>query len=114
MAAHEARTSFTVGAVAGVYATEEIIFGGTSATRSPSLTAVTALVETLGLATDAVVELWLLKIGGAPATAGDWIYTGESLTSGAETWPLASWPGAKIRVKSGGTAGTAIISAAAD
>lgn len=116
----EARTSFTVGAVAGVYATEEIVFAGGVAlgsslgAQSPGLTAVTALVESLGLAVDAVVELWLLKVGGTPGTAGHWFYAQESLTAGAETWPLASYRGAKIRVKSGGTAGTVIINATAD
>lgn len=112
----EDRKSFTVTAVNGVYAAEEITFAARDVlTTTQAVTAVTALLETLGTATGAIVELWLLKVGGVVATAGDWLYAGESIAAlGAETWPLASWRGVKIRVKSAGVAGTVVVSATAD
>lgn len=115
MAQFEIRQSFTVPAGAGSYAPEEIILGGTASVRSTPLYAVTALVETLGGATGAVTELWLLKAGGDPTVSGDWFNSGNSITgTGSGTWPLAAWRGGKIRVKSAGVAGTEVISAAAD
>ena len=70
-----------------------------------------------------VVELWIAKLG--PAAAGtrsfatyvndDFVYSGQALdaATGTETFVLAGWPCFEIRVKSGGTAGSPIISATA-
>lgn len=86
-----------------------------------SFQGVTVGVETS--VTGMVVELWLAKLG--PAQAGtrsfaeylndDFFYSGQALdaATGAETFVLAGWPCFEIRVKSGGTAGSPIISATA-
>lgn len=70
-----------------------------------------------------VVELWLAKLG--PAHAGtrsfaeyvndDFFYSGQALdaATGAETFVLAGWPCFEVRVKSGGTGGSPVISATA-
>lgn len=107
--------SFAVPATAGQYAPEYILFGSTSpSTPSEPLLGVTALVESAPAG--AVVELWLPKFTGnqPPTVPTDYVYSGWSITGGAETWPLASWRGALLRVKSGGTAGSAVVSASAD
>ena len=70
-----------------------------------------------------VVELWLAKLG--PAVAGprrfaeylndDFVYSGQALdaATGAETFALAGWPCFEVRVKSGGTGGSPVVSATA-
>lgn len=70
-----------------------------------------------------VVELWLAKLGPAHAgtrsfaeyTNDDFFYSGQALdaATGAETFALAGWPCFEIRVKSGGTGGSPVISATA-
>jgi hypothetical protein len=114
VAKHSGTQDFTVSAVADEYAPERLnLCKLTAAEAYESLIGVTALVEA-GVAA-AVVELWLLKRGGDPADDAHFFNTGKSITaSGSETWPLASWDGAQLRVKSGGTAGTLIACATAD
>ena len=70
-----------------------------------------------------VVELWLAKLG--PAHAGtrsfaeylndDFVYSGQALdaATGAERFYLAGWPCFEVRVKSGGTGGSPVVSATA-
>ena len=63
-----------------------------------------------------VVELWLPRIGATKGSMidDDYKYSGKAFgASGAETWALAGYPGAQIRVKSGGTGGTAVVSCSA-
>jgi hypothetical protein len=106
--------NFTVPAGAGSYAPETLsLCKSNAAAARDALIGVTALIEQ-GVAT-AVVELWLLKRGGDPTNSAHFFNTGSSVTaSGSATWPLASWDGAQLRCKSGGTAGTLIASATAD
>jgi hypothetical protein len=106
--------SFTLGAGVGTYAPERLNLCKASQNEAyQNLIGVTALIES-GVAT-AVLELWLLKRGGDPTNDAHFFNTGKSLTaSGAETWPLASWDGAQLRAKSGGTAGSLVVSATAD
>jgi hypothetical protein len=106
--------TFVVPVAAGEYAPEVLTFARSSNDMAPlSVIAATALV-TAAVAT-AVVELWLLKEDGDPSLDAHWFNTGKSITtSGAETWPLAGWDGVQFRVKSGGTAGNATISASAE
>lgn len=113
------RTSFTVPAGAGSYAPEVMTFGVVPSTViQDGLTGVTLLIETVGLATGAIFELWLPKVVGTTDTPPDistgYFNSGLSITAGAETWALASYPGAQIRVKSAGVAGTAIANGSAD
>lgn len=107
------RQSFTVPAGSGQYAPEAITLaqGSAAGAGKPQLLGVTALIE--AAIANAVVELWLLKIGGDPTANGDYFFSGKSTTTG-DTFPLASWPGAQLRVKSGGTAGNHIVNATAD
>ena len=73
--------------------------------------------------TDATVELWLAKLSVAKAGTrsfaeyvnDDFFYSGQSFTSaeGSETFVLAGWPCFELRLKSGGTGGTRVISATA-
>lgn len=106
--------NFTVPVGAGTYAPERLTLAKASQSQAyDSLIGVTALIEQ-GVAA-AVLELWLLKRGGDPTNDAHFMNTGKSITaSGSETWPLASWDGAQLRAKSGGTAGTLIVSATAD
>ena len=108
------RTSFAVPATSGTYAPERITFGSDNPSTPPdALLGLTSLLESAPAG--AVVEVWLPKIGAAvPAADADYFFSGDSHTSGRITVPLASWPGAQIRVKSGGTAGTAVVNATAD
>lgn len=106
------RASFVVPVTSGNYAPESITFG-VAGSRPIDLLGVTVLAETLPAS--AAVELWVLKHGGTHGTSADYFHFGDALTSaGGKTWSLASVGGAQIRVKSGGTSGTAAINAWAD
>lgn len=116
VAQDEKRGSFTVPATSGSYAFERITFGAVpSGVPEQALTAITVNVDA-SIAT-MVVELWLPRIGGGskpPSTFvdGDYQFSGKSIgATGSETWPLAGYTGAQLRVKSGGTSGTATLSA---
>lgn len=118
-AIYEARQTFAVPATSGQYAPERITFmppAGPAGIRVDplDLVGVTALIES-NTATGAVLELWLPKVGTvSPGVDADYVYSGKGITSGAETWPLASYPGAQLRARSAGTAGSMAVSASAD
>ena len=110
------RETFTVPAASGSYAPERIAFGEVPSGLAPmSFEGVTAVVNT-SVAT-MVVELWLPKVGVASGSHidTDYTYSGQALdaATGGETFVLAGYPGAQIRVKSGGTGGSAVVSASA-
>lgn len=110
-----ARKSFTVPSTSGQYAPEEIVFApSTAAVPSPGLLGVSAVVESLPASS--ALELWLLQIEADPTNAGNWFYSGNNITAANAlvTWPLASYPGAKLRAKSGGTSGSLVADASAD
>lgn len=104
--------SFAVPVTSGQYAPERMTFAPPSGVSAVPLLGVTALLESGP--SGVVLELWLLKFNGTPATDAHWVYSGKSITGGGETWPLASYPGAQLRAKSGGTAGTAVVTGSAD
>jgi len=109
------RSSFTVPATSGQYAPERITFPGTFASGlvpDEGLLGLTALIES-NTATGATLELWLPKIGATGIDA-DYTVTSTTATAGAINLALASYPGAQLRVKSGGSAGTMTVSATAD
>jgi hypothetical protein len=113
------RLAFTVPSTSGGYAFERITFGAVrSGQPEDSFQGVTAMIEGSGVAT-AVLELWLPRLDAGSKHPSDFIdsdysYAGKSVTAtGGETWPLAGYPGAQIRVKSGGTSGTMTVSATA-
>lgn len=116
VAQQQFRQAFTVPSTSGAYAPERIAFGEVAAGVAPmGFEAVTASVDVS--VTSMVVELWLPKVGiaGGAHLDTDYTYSGQALdaATGAETFVLARYPGAQIRVKSGGTAGTAVVSASA-
>lgn len=73
--------------------------------------------------TDATCELWVPKLAVAKAGTrsfkeylnDDFVYSGQSFTAAEvmETFVLAGVPCFELRVKSGGTGGTAVIAATA-
>lgn len=103
------RAVFVVPAGAGEYAPERITI-----LRPQQIYGLTTLIEA-GPAS-AVYELWLLRAGGDPSnddpdTTDD--FAKWKTSTGGETWPLAGWYGAQIRVKSDGNAGNATVSVTA-
>lgn len=111
MPKHVARVTFTVPATAGQYAPERIQLNSQSASVvTPTLLGATALIE--AAPASAALELWLLRVNGDPTNDAD--YHLYDSTTASKTWPLASFPGAQLRAKSGGTAGSMTVSATAD
>lgn len=104
---NKGRSDFTVPVTNGNYAPEAIIFPG----RHVSIS---VMVE--ALPASATIELWLLKAGLPPSSSvADYVYSGKNFTATGHTMvELASWSGLMLRAKSGGTAGTATVSAHAD
>lgn len=105
------RASPAVTITSGAYSATKITFPGPVSNAHSGLLGVTVMFE--ALVATAVAELWLCSIGSDPTLDASYFFSGQSTTTGA-TWPLASWPGAQIRFKSGGTAGTIIANATAD
>lgn len=109
------KVSFTVPSTSGSYAPERIAFGEVKSGQVlDTFQGVTASVYTS--VTGMVVELWLPRADVTPGAHidGDYTFSGKSFgPSGGETWALAAYPGAQIRVKSGGSAGTAVVSGSA-
>lgn len=108
--------TFTVPVTSGSYAPERIAFGEVPVGLAPmSFEGVTATVNTS--ITAMVVELWLPRVGIASGAHldTDYTYSGQALdaATGGETFVLAGYPGAQIRVRSGGTDGSAVVSASA-
>lgn len=106
-----AQQSFTVPAVSGGYAAERLRFGdvGEGQPRD-QFDRVTVVGHSS--ATDADVELWLLKWDAvSPYTNDDYTFSGQKIdATGVLTVELAGYPGGEIRVKSGGNAGTNVVS----
>lgn len=119
--------------VAGDYASERITFGPDS-TGMPdgSFCGITALIEN-GAPALVTVELWLAQVADSQVSGSDrtdlqyhysglvlapagvaYAPTGATASFGSATWPLAGWPGAQLRVKSGGSSGQMYLSATAD
>ncbi len=107
--------TFMVPAASGSYAPERWTCGDVKAGQPwDAFQGVTASVY--ASVTGMVVELWLPRFGATKGSMidDDYKYTGKFIgATGAETWALAGYPGAQIRVRSGGTAGTATVSCSA-
>lgn len=132
-----ARQSFTVPATSGDYANEVITIGAVPSGVPPTdFAGVTILLEGAGTVNDplknVVVELWLPRVEASDKaqsqmTSADYYhsgqvvvpvgvaFTGVGVTSsfGSLTYALSGYPGAQIRVKSGGTAGSCVVSVSA-
>jgi hypothetical protein len=114
LALFDARQSFTVPATAGQYAPERLTLAAAAGTITPAINAITAVAESA--AANSVTEIWLPKSGAAvPPTDADFFVSAFSVTgASADTFALAGVRGAQIRVRSGGTAGTTVVSATAN
>lgn len=116
------RQAFVVPATSGNYASERITFGAVSSGQIEQyFRGIMALAEG-PLVTGCTVELWLRKVADSTEAASamddlDYTLAGTNFTpltvAGGIAWTLHAWPGAQIRVKSGGTQGTQNVSAAA-
>lgn len=101
----------------GQYAEEVITFGPVGVGDAEEFyRQIGAVVH--NLVAGASVELWLAKVTPGGTLASDRAYDGyvnSSLTplttQAFQNWVLPAWPGAQIRVKSGGTAGVMGVSA---
>lgn len=107
--------TFTVPSTSGSYAPERWTFGDVASGMPwDSFQGVTASVY--ATVTGITCELWLARLGATPGSLidGDYHYTGKSIgATGSETWALAGYPGGQIRVKSGGTSGSAVVTCSA-
>ena len=110
------RVTVNVPGVSGNYA-EFITFGAAGVGQNVQFfREITALVE--NYVAGSTVELWLPHVvdsseAASDRDAGDYFNSGFSTltAAGAVRWVLSAWPGAQIRVKSGGTPGAMTISA---
>lgn len=114
------RQAFTVPGVSGNYANERITFGAAKAGDIESaFREISALVEGPGaILAGASLELWLPKVADGTMLAEnrtDADYFNSAVTpqtvQGLARWQLSTWPGAQLRVKSGGTGGVVTVSA---
>ena len=107
-----ARKTFAVPGTGGQYAPEEILTRQGDSLALDKVSKLRVLVESL--TATAEVELDLLKPGQDPRLAASWFVDAVSLTAAglATHEELAGWPGVRIRVKSGGTSGSTIVSVA--
>ena len=100
---------------AGSYSTADgDLYFANPATLTPSLIRfVGVLIESLGAATGALVELWILREGGDQSNIAHWFYSGKATTAavGFTSFDLGIAQGVLLRVKSGGTAGSVAVSA---
>lgn len=114
------RKTFNVPATSGNYAEERITFGDVqSGDAEMAFREITALAES-PFVNSATVELWLPKVADGSEAASDisdadYTLAGTNFTTltaaGGVRWVLSAYPGAQIRVKSGGVTGGMSISA---
>ena|SRR3990167_5470656 len=108
---------FTVPAGSGSYAAEIMyLTSGDPETLPTGVGQFDVVSELTGVVSDletaSTLEVDILKPGGDPATAADWILAvAEWTAAGLQTLvALSGWPGVRIRCKSGGTLGTTDLS----
>lgn len=106
------RQSFTVPVTSGQYAPELITLSEGAQGLGTAWDKALVAIESGGPA-GAVAELWLGEIGLDPTNTANYINSGISITIGSTSVSLAGWPTVQIRVKSGGTAGSALVGASA-
>ena len=102
--------TFTIPGGAGSYAPTVIFTRQDQARGQPDdVSELTLMIESLPAT--AAIEVDLLKPGGDADVAADWLLAVQSHnTIGLKpVLQLASWRGARIRGKSGGTAGPAVV-----
>lgn len=104
------RQTFVVPATAGQYA-PEVLYCRASSAIQDRVRRVSVFVESLP--TLAQIEVEVLKRGGDPTNSGDWLSGPVYLnaTGLAEDLNFADWLGVRLRAKSGGSAGSAVVDA---
>lgn len=126
------RVSGTVPGTSGNYMEERITFGAVGVGElEQSFMGVTALLESAPASV--VLELWLPKVTvgsnlASDRTDSDYFFSGyavypigtavtptgaQAASYGSATWSLAGYPGAQLRLKSGGVGGAAAFSGSA-
>jgi len=103
---------FTIPAGAGTYATEIVyVRQSRTAVQPKSFSQVLELVLLIeALPTSCAIEVDVLKPGGDPDTAADWVIAvGSETTTGLKSPLVFYQAGLRVRAKSGGTAGTAKV-----
>lgn len=104
--------TFSLPSTSGSYSAQRLTFGEVgSGQAKESYQGITVSVDTS--VASMTVELWLPSVAAdVPFIDGDYTYSGKSIgATGSETWALAGYPGCQIRVKSGGTGGSPVLSA---
>jgi hypothetical protein len=112
MAGNLRSKTFAVPGGAGVYAPEILYLAqDENHPQSDDVSEVTLFIESLPAT--AVVEVDLLQPGGVETVAVDWIVAAQSHNAiGLKAvLQLANWRGVRVRAKSGGTAGSAVVHA---
>lgn len=113
------RLSFTIPATSTNYAPEVLVCGFGYGGLLDAIDALRVLVEG-ALPAGATIRIELLGAGLDPAVAGNWFDSGLTATAqgvfpngtnGSQPFWLAGWRGVRLRAQSGGTAGSANVSA---
>lgn len=109
----EQRVTFAVPATSGNYAPEVLYCNGGSEAKALQdfIIQLSVLVESLPAG--AAIEVDILKAGLESGISTNWQSAIKSFTAAGlqDLVQLAQWRGVRIRAKSGGTAGNAIVSA---
>jgi hypothetical protein len=111
MASGDYRKVFAVTAVAGAYAPGKILTRQDQTRGSADeVSELSVLIESLPAGAE--VEVDLVKPGGDPDVDADYVTAVQTFnTTGLKSIiQVALWKGARVRVKSGGTAGSAAVS----
>ena len=102
------RTTFTIPGTATNYAAEKLDI--TAGAAKSGVQEISILIESLPAS--AAIELWLCRHGGDPSNASHYALAKSYTAIGLQdVVAVSSWRGAELRGKSGGTGGSAVVSA---
>lgn len=104
------RLTMAIPGTAGQYA-PEVLYCRMSDSRLDLVSLLTVLIESLP--TSAQIEVELLKVNGDPDVSGDWLapLVVADAVGLYNDLTFAEWKGVRLRGKSGGSAGNAIVDA---
>lgn len=104
------RITMAIPGTAGQYA-PEVLYCRMSDSRLDLVSLLTVMIESLP--TSAQIEVEVLKANGDPDTAGDWLAPSVVATATGlyNDLTFAQWRGVRLRGKSGGASGNAVIDA---
>ena len=102
------RATLTIPGTATNYAPEKLDI--TALAAKSGVQEISILIESLPAT--AAIELWLLRHGGDPSNSSHFALAKSYNTVGLQDIvSLSKWKGAELRGKSGGTGGSAVVSA---